>query len=97
MQYIINMGCESDFRAGGHLNCLLCVLLILTTYCVYVQNLLSLDHCIGIIGGKPKHSVYFVGFQGQFNTSVSPKGGTGVQHPLFTVFMQHRIASNVCA
>jgi cysteine protease ATG4 len=32
-------------------------------YIPCVQNLLSLDHCIGIIGGKPKHSVYFVGFQ----------------------------------
>ena len=31
--------------------------------CVCVQSLLSLDHCVGIIGGKPKHSVYFVGFQ----------------------------------
>ena len=30
------------------------------------QNLLSLDHCVGIIGGKPKHSVYFVGFQGEW-------------------------------
>lgn len=28
-----------------------------------VQSLLALDHCVGIIGGKPKHSVYFVGFQ----------------------------------
>ena len=27
------------------------------------QALLSMDHCIGIIGGRPKHSVYFVGFQ----------------------------------
>ena len=27
------------------------------------QSLLALDHCVGIIGGKPKHSVYFVGFQ----------------------------------
>lgn len=27
------------------------------------QALLTLDHCVGIIGGKPKHSVYFVGFQ----------------------------------
>ena len=33
-----------------------------------MQNLLSLDHCIGIIGGKPKHSVYFVGFQGEITT-----------------------------
>ncbi len=29
-----------------------------------MQSLLALDHCVGIIGGKPKHSVYFVGFQG---------------------------------
>ena len=28
-----------------------------------IQSLLALDHCVGIIGGKPKHSVYFVGFQ----------------------------------
>jgi len=27
------------------------------------KNILSLDTCIGIIGGKPKHSLYFVGFQ----------------------------------
>jgi cysteine protease ATG4 len=33
--------------------------------------LLTLDNCIGIIGGRPKHSLYFVGFQGkllQFTT-----------------------------
>lgn len=29
------------------------------------QNILKLDCCIGIIGGKPKHSLYFVGFQGE--------------------------------
>lgn len=33
--------------------------------CVCVQTLLTLDHCIGIIGGRPRHSVYFVGFQGK--------------------------------
>ena len=27
------------------------------------------------------------------NTSVSPKGGRGAQHPLFTVFTQHRIVA----
>ena len=32
--------------------------------CTFLQSLLTLDHCVGIIGGKPKHSVYFVGFQG---------------------------------
>lgn len=35
-----------------------------------MQSLLTLDHCVGIIGGKPKHSVYFVGFQ-------------GTEHPLY--------------
>lgn len=30
-----------------------------------LQNILKLDCCIGIIGGKPKHSLYFVGFQGE--------------------------------
>ncbi|KAM9831847.1 cysteine protease ATG4C [Neosynchiropus ocellatus] len=28
-----------------------------------VKNILSLEYCIGIIGGKPKQACYFVGFQ----------------------------------
>ena len=40
-------------------------LLIIMVVFLYLpmQSLLALDHCVGIIGGKPKHSVYFVGFQ----------------------------------
>ena len=33
-------------------------------YIPCIQGLLSLDCCVGIIGGRPKHSVYFIGFQG---------------------------------
>ncbi|KAL2089696.1 hypothetical protein ACEWY4_014384 [Coilia grayii] len=32
-------------------------------YFNFVKGILSLDYCIGIIGGKPKQAYYFVGFQ----------------------------------
>ncbi|KAL5282642.1 ATG4C family protein [Megaselia abdita] len=32
-------------------------------YAEKLKNLLSNEYCIGIIGGRPKHSLYFVGFQ----------------------------------
>eukprot|EP00058_Branchiostoma_floridae_P021403 XP_002606893.1 hypothetical protein BRAFLDRAFT_126356 [Branchiostoma floridae] len=28
-----------------------------------IKGLFTMDHCLGVIGGRPKHSLYFVGFQ----------------------------------
>lgn len=35
-----------------------------TIYGPCLMNLMTLDSCLGIIGGRPNHSLYFVGFQG---------------------------------
>lgn len=33
-------------------------------YLEFIKGILSLEYCVGIIGGKPKQSYYFAGFQG---------------------------------
>lgn len=42
---------------------------------------LTLENCIGIIGGRPKHSLYFVGFQGKMLLSFVT---WCMLHPLYT-------------
>lgn len=32
-------------------------------YIPWLKSLLEYEHCIGIIGGRPKHAVYFIGWQ----------------------------------
>ncbi|KAG9473149.1 hypothetical protein GDO78_014009 [Eleutherodactylus coqui] len=34
-----------------------------TEYLEFLKGILSLEYCVGIIGGRPKQSYYFVGFQ----------------------------------
>ena len=68
-----------DFRSGsGHEPWRALVMLIPVrlgrealnpVYTPVLQTMLAHDMCLGIIGGKPKHSVYFVGWQGTVPSS----------------------------
>lgn len=51
------------------------------TYDSCLKGLLSLEQCIGIIGGKPKHSQYFIGWQGN-----SPSFASLHCQPYMTLF-----------
>ena len=41
-------------------------------YIPCLESLLVHSLCVGIVGGRPKHSLYFVGFQGQKTIHLDP-------------------------
>uniref|UniRef100_A0AC34FH17 Cysteine protease n=1 Tax=Panagrolaimus sp. ES5 TaxID=591445 RepID=A0AC34FH17_9BILA len=38
----------------------------------HVKSVLSMESSIGLVGGKPKHSVYFIGFHGEYLFDLDP-------------------------
>lgn len=48
-------------------------------YLPALQQLLSHKRCVGIIGGKPKHSLFFMGFQGDEFIGLDPHNSRSVE------------------
>lgn len=86
-----------------HLSTRLYLLTPIKSCFVPFQNILKLECCIGIIGGKPKHSLYFIGFQGekqqqiQENANIFPQNKellvipTSETNGAFIVLSKHKI------
>ncbi|PIO54678.1 hypothetical protein TELCIR_23952, partial [Teladorsagia circumcincta] len=41
-------------------------------YINHIRQMLSLNTCLGILGGKPDHSLYFIGYYGRHVIYLDP-------------------------